>query len=119
METKLPGFGLQLHHMSPWQRSEARSSWRRFPHAIADFFATEGVTMREQRMLDFVNQITDKPQWTDKIHNDEIVGRWRAEACGTKRQQQTSSQHMSEKCFDYVRFRVETFELDVQLTGPM
>lgn len=101
MAINLPGFGLPLDHMPKWKRDGEKL---RFPHAIADFFAIEGVTCREQRMLDFINQITDKPRWTEKIYDETIVGRWRVEACGTREQQETSDQHLSEKCSDYVSF---------------
>lgn len=74
----------------------------RFPHAIEDFFAVSAVTLRERRMLEFVGQITDKPGWWEKIKKDEIVARWRQEACGTEQQQQRSSDHLDQKSFDYV-----------------
>lgn len=96
---KLPGFGLPIDEMPKWWRDKEKN---RFPHAIADFFATHGVTRREQRMLDFVNQITDKPRWTGKIHDEQIVAKWRDEACGTKEQQEWNDQFLSEKCFNYV-----------------
>ncbi|EMC96217.1 hypothetical protein BAUCODRAFT_467102 [Baudoinia panamericana UAMH 10762] len=94
-----PGFGLPLDQLPPWNRDD--SNHERFPHAIADFFATRGVTIREQRMLDFINQITDKPSWWEKIHNEDIVARWRSEACGNREQQYTSEGHLSVACFDY------------------
>ncbi|KAK4456708.1 hypothetical protein QBC42DRAFT_351071 [Cladorrhinum samala] len=50
-----------------------------FPHAGAGW-VSECVTLRELRMLAFVSQITDKPGWEDKVLDDEIVSRWRAEA---------------------------------------
>lgn len=74
----------------------------RFPHAIADFFATASVTCREQRMLDFVNQITDKSGWWEKVYNQEILARWRNEVCGSEEQQRTSADHLDVKCFDFV-----------------
>ena len=100
---KLPGFGLPLDDMPKWQRKGEKA---RFPHAIADFFATAGVTLREQRMLDFINQITDKPHWSEKVYNDEIVERWRREACGSEAEQETSSEHLSEKCFNWVGLEI-------------
>ena len=55
-------------------------------------------------MLDFVNQITDKPRWWEKVHDEVIVGRWRAEACGNEEQQRLSDKHLDGKCFEYVRW---------------
>ena len=102
-KTKLPGFGLPLDYLPLWDRLLEENN-ERFPHAIADFFATEGITCREQRMLEFINQITDKPWWTEKIYDEKIVSKWRTEACGTRQQQETSDQHLSEKCFEFVGF---------------
>lgn len=98
-----PGFGLPLEQMPGWGQRNSKNE--RFPHAIADFFATEGVTCREQRMLDFVNQITDKPGWWEKVHNEAILARWREEACGNEDQQRTSAAHLNKNCFDYVSTR--------------
>lgn len=61
--------------------------------------------MREQTMLDFVSQITDKPRWTEKIHDDTVVDKWRQEACGTQKQQEFSDAHLSVACFDFVSAR--------------
>ncbi|KAK5715592.1 hypothetical protein LTR15_010237 [Elasticomyces elasticus] len=94
-----PGFGLPVDAMPKWLGTRKKSG--RFPHAIADFFSVEGVTRREQRMLDFINQITDKPRWWEKVDNEEILSRWRIEACGTAEQQRTSPDHLDAKCFDY------------------
>jgi hypothetical protein len=80
-----PGFGMPVHHLPEWNCEEKDNP--RFPHAIADFFATDGVTLREQRMLDFCNQITDKPRWWEKIHDEDILAKWRYEAYAKPRPQ--------------------------------
>ena len=97
---QLPGFGLPVDSMS----TEHEYGAQRFPHAIADYFSTDGVTIREQTMIEFINQVTDKPNWTEKVHDESIVEKWRREACGTMHQQKYSDQHLSDKCFDYVRY---------------
>lgn len=97
-QLKLPGFGLPLDAMP----KDHQYGTTRFPHAIADYFATDGVTIREQTMLEFMSQITDKPMWTEKIYDDTIVEKWRQEACGTKKQQEFSDAHLSMACFDFV-----------------
>lgn len=107
MVLQRPGFGLPLEQLPKWVRPSPRNKTEntRFPHAIADFFATSGVTLRERRMLDFINQVTDKPRWWEKIQDDGIVANWRTEACGSEGsedQQRTSAQHLDRKSFDYV-----------------
>ncbi|KAK3989607.1 hypothetical protein QBC44DRAFT_82527 [Cladorrhinum sp. PSN332] len=69
---QFPGFGLPVEHFAG----------RCFPHAVAKSWGSQGVTLRELRMMGFINQITDKPNWEDKVFDDEIVSRWRAEAEG-------------------------------------
>ncbi|KAF2739548.1 hypothetical protein EJ04DRAFT_484494 [Polyplosphaeria fusca] len=77
----LPGFGLPVPTLPQWSRNQAEtSSSYRFPHGIADYFATEGVSVRETRMLTFVNQITDKPGWHRKVFDAEICTKWHDEA---------------------------------------
>ncbi|KAK0303176.1 hypothetical protein LTR82_017630 [Friedmanniomyces endolithicus] len=96
-----PAFGLPLEQIPEWNRSPWSNKQERFPHAIADFFAIASVTCREQRMLDFVNQITDKSRWWEKVYNQEILARWRSEVCGSEEQQRTSADHLDIKCFDF------------------
>lgn len=70
-EKKFPGFGLPVDH------TEARSP---FPTALNSGWGSLGVTLREQRMMDFINKITDKAGWETKVFDEDIVARWRAEA---------------------------------------
>lgn len=54
---------------------------RRFPSAaIIDEWKSNTLTVRELAMLAFINDITDKPDWNVKIHDEAIVAKWRAEA---------------------------------------
>ncbi|KAI1074732.1 hypothetical protein F5B20DRAFT_562790 [Whalleya microplaca] len=66
----------------------------RFPHAIADGCTSRGVTLNERRMLAFINQVTDKPNWEEKVFNEEIVGKWRQEASNQEG-------YFGQKMFDY------------------
>jgi hypothetical protein len=52
----------------------------RFKHAIADLVNHKPLTTREIRMLDFVDQITEKPGWTSKVFDDTIIAKWKEEA---------------------------------------
>ncbi|KAG7091943.1 hypothetical protein E1B28_008334 [Marasmius oreades] len=46
-------------------------------------------------MLAVMNELTDKPEWDKKVFNDEIVGKWKAEALGKE------GVDFSVKMFDY------------------
>ncbi|KAJ3514899.1 hypothetical protein NMY22_g14595 [Coprinellus aureogranulatus] len=37
------------------------------------------LTVREMAMLQFMNLVTDKPDWQRKVFDDEIIAKWRAE----------------------------------------
>ncbi|KAK4221203.1 hypothetical protein QBC38DRAFT_139315 [Podospora fimiseda] len=86
---KFPGFGLPVEHFAG----------RCFPHAVAKSWGSSGVTTRELRMLGFINQITDKPNWEDKVFDDEIVSRWRAEA--DAHETVDGDIYMSKEMFDF------------------
>lgn len=111
----MPGFGVRLSEMPPWPRDENSNNFpnERFPNAIVDFFATEGVTIREIRMLNFINQITDKRNWQTKVFDNAIVENWRDEACSHKSTTMISpvteadensedDSYISNECFDWV-----------------
>ncbi|KAH7391984.1 hypothetical protein BKA66DRAFT_525811 [Pyrenochaeta sp. MPI-SDFR-AT-0127] len=71
---RLPGFGLPYNDWGSsgdWitRSISAVMSW---DHAV--------LTVREKCMLFFMNQITDKPEWHFKVHDENIVARWRVEA---------------------------------------
>lgn len=84
---KLPGFGLPLREMPP--------RGKRLPHAIADWCGSSGVTVYERNMLNFMSQITDKPNWDDKVFDETIVQKWRQEAT-------TQYENFTDAMFDYV-----------------
>ncbi|KAL1847909.1 hypothetical protein Plec18167_004873 [Paecilomyces lecythidis] len=56
-----------------------------FPTALdpedhdSGYASLDMITLRERTMLEIMNQITDKPDWDEKVFNEEIVGRWREE----------------------------------------
>lgn len=78
----LPGFGRALNDY-PYDLTQGPKGPRlRFPHAIEDEYPAQGVSVRERRMMEFVDQITDKPEWTRKVFDEGIVAKWRAEAVG-------------------------------------
>ena len=96
-QTKLPGFGLPIDYLPKWSKGDTTT---RFPHAIADYVATEGVTVRERRMLAFIDNITDKPEWEHKVFDEGIVAKWREE--GNVFDEESQDVLLSAPMFDYV-----------------
>lgn len=73
LKHEFPGFGLP--HATTYKD---RLLMPLFPHALSGW-ASNGVTLREKRMLDFINQITDKSDWENKVFNHDIVSKWKEE----------------------------------------
>ncbi|ERT00935.1 hypothetical protein HMPREF1624_02169 [Sporothrix schenckii ATCC 58251] len=93
---RLPGFGLP--HSSGWVANKAK-----FPHALESEGRgklSRGLFLRERRMLDFMGSITDKPEWERKVFDEEIVGKWRAEAMEMPTVDDDDV-YMSDDMFDY------------------
>lgn len=96
---KLPGFGLPRN--IGWHRED-----KHFPHALEKEGRgklSKGVFLRERRMIEFINSITDKPEWERKVFDEEIVAKWRAEAKAIEPVEEDDV-FMSDAMFDYVRF---------------
>jgi hypothetical protein len=100
----LPGFGKPLQHLPQWRFGDKPP--QRFPHAIADHFASDGVTVRERRMLEFISQITDKPDWERKVFDESIVEKWREEAC--VHHEDLEDVFLSSRMFHYVRLFISS-----------
>ncbi|KAB8228811.1 DUF4246 domain-containing protein [Aspergillus alliaceus] len=105
---RLPGFGQPLNNDLPIiERKEGKDDEdgpytgqrRRFRHAISDSCNSVGVSVRERRMLEFINQITDKPEWDRKVFDEDIVSKWRNEACVHK--EELGDYYLSSAMFDY------------------
>ena len=73
---KLPGFGLPVDTLPLWER-DSDEKQARFPHNIVDDFTTQGVTIREIRMLEYMDWITDIPSWNKDILDEDIVRGWK------------------------------------------
>ena len=95
---EFPGLGLPVEH-------DGGPLPTTFPLVIGEsLWASNGVCLREQRMLDFVNHITDKPDWEVKVFDEDIVSRWRAEADGRSRSGGLGGDvYLSKQMFDFVR----------------
>lgn len=89
-----PGYSYPIHYLP--HRDQ------RHDHAIADFVNRVGVTVRELRMLDFVNQITDKPDWDKKVTDLQIVAKWKEEANRTIDVNGKDDVILSDEMFEFV-----------------
>lgn len=72
---KLPGLGLPLGYMPP--------KHDRFPVLIGDpeqDWPAATLLIREVCMLNFVEDITNKPDWRWKARDPDITAKWKAEA---------------------------------------
>ncbi|KAF9519028.1 hypothetical protein BS47DRAFT_1388452 [Hydnum rufescens UP504] len=114
----LPGFNLPLNFMPDgakfWNlgkqlinsRSLVDGSYKSFTFNITET-GLPLITLRELRMLQFMNQITDKPDWYVKVFDHEIVSKWRNEAL-------SSPEYMSEKMVDYciaeLRYKAKVYK---------
>ena len=97
-ELKVPGVGLPVEDMPE----------EVFPSALfgeewSSHFASGGVTLREQRMMAFVSDISDKPEWDRKVFDDAIVEKWRAEA-DRRPDELDGDVVLSKEMFDFVGF---------------
>ena len=81
---KYPGFGLPVNYQPP----------EHFPNACLDWSGTP-LTVRERTMMALMDQITDKPNWDQKVFDQNITSKWRGEA-------RESGLDVSEKMYEWV-----------------
>lgn len=103
---QLPGLGRPINDFPTETEDEDEDKRLRFPHAIADNCDSEGITVRERRMLDFINNITDKPEWERKVFDEAIVAKWREEGCVWS--ESLDDVYLSSAMFDYVGFQKDS-----------
>ncbi|KAF8202926.1 hypothetical protein BJ912DRAFT_1018769 [Pholiota molesta] len=94
-KTLLPGFGRSLNYVPS----------KRQPDYIGDCFksALPLTTVREFVMLQFMNTITDKPDWYIKVNNPEIAGKWKEEALASDHEDLTAK--VVDYCLDELRYK--------------
>lgn len=98
--TSRPGFGRRVDDETLTSEGGGGGPYE---HALASApFQSRGVTVRERRMLEFMGQITDKPEWQRKVHDEEIVRKWREEAAREIDVDGIQDVYLSEQMFDYV-----------------
>ncbi|KAF5586257.1 duf1665 domain-containing protein [Fusarium pseudocircinatum] len=71
-----PGFGLPLDHM-PDEKDRFPIL---FPDDIDDGWNAVVLLIRECCMLKFIDELSDKPRWWEKINDSEITSKWKKEA---------------------------------------
>ncbi|KAF5323889.1 hypothetical protein D9611_008279 [Ephemerocybe angulata] len=85
-----------------------------FPNALVDT-GDEGavlklITLREITMLRFMNAVTDKPKWTQKIFDEQIIKKWEQEAV---LEESPNESEMTKQMFDYciqeLQYRAKNF----------
>ncbi|KAI0799890.1 hypothetical protein GGR55DRAFT_668133 [Xylaria sp. FL0064] len=110
----LPGFG---RHVTKPELNKGRS----FLHALEEGwrFQSVGLKLRETRMMEFMNHITDKPDWDRKVFDEEIVNKWHREAMGSQAQEMNldGDVYMTEKMFDYCIRELRDKVQEYQNTG--
>ncbi|KAI2775650.1 hypothetical protein F4815DRAFT_504153 [Daldinia loculata] len=93
----LPGFGLPIDYEP--DRDKMISC---FLHALWEgmSFESDGLTLREIRMMGFINQISDKPNWEEKVFDETIVAKWKEEAKMASHQNLDGDVFLSDKMFE-------------------
>ncbi|CAA7268687.1 unnamed protein product [Cyclocybe aegerita] len=111
-KTALPGFDLPLNFYlatSPRAGPEDRP----FPNALhpADMNQRHSAllltTIREFKMLRIMNQITDKPEWDEKVTRPFVVHRWTQEVLATE--DADVEQKMMDWVFAELRYKARVF----------
>ncbi|KAJ4380321.1 hypothetical protein N0V86_004632 [Didymella sp. IMI 355093] len=77
-------------------------------------WAHDVTTIRERCMLFFIDSISDKPEWTRKVHDEEIVSKWRQEAQGFDWSEVVQGGDFSDQMFAYsiqeLRYKADLYE---------
>ena len=72
--TSLPGYGL------PLDTYEGRDN-QGFKHPLLNHDGAGPVLpVREYTMMDFMNRVTDKVKWEEKVFDQGIVAKWKGES---------------------------------------
>ncbi|KAF3047778.1 hypothetical protein E8E12_011658 [Didymella heteroderae] len=105
---KLPGFGLPYDGWGEDSEHYAQSI-----SAVMNW-AHDVTTIRERCMLFFIDSISDKPDWTRKVCDDEIVSKWKQEAKELDWNMCVEGGDFSDKMFAYcmeeLRYKAELYE---------
>ncbi|KXN81965.1 hypothetical protein AN958_03373 [Leucoagaricus sp. SymC.cos] len=116
-----PGYGLPLD-FDPWPRPSWRNARpdprgegrRLFPTALDDSISDSCgecrmpmITARETAMLAFLNQVTDKEDWVNKVTQEYITEKWREEI---KQQNNDFTDKMVDYCLEELKYKAEVYK---------
>ncbi|GLB35536.1 putative protein of unknown function (DUF4246) [Lyophyllum shimeji] len=110
---RLPGFGLPLNFTPRLKDGDGRVLFR---NALDGKDLLDGVaqlpltTLREFTMLQFMNYITDKPEWHRKVFDETITSKWKAEALSEDDPDMDMTEKMVDWCIAEVQYKAELFE---------
>lgn len=98
---RLPGFGLDLTHLSQLKD--------RFPTALLNnYYEATLLTVREYTMMDIMARITDKTDRERKVSDDAIVMKWKTEILDVPGRD--VSEAMIDWCIAEVRYKVKEYK---------
>lgn len=100
--------GLPLLGLTNPLNSLTESTWAwnsdrrtRFANAISDWSGTP-LMLRERNMLAVMDRLTDKPEWSRKLFDEDIVAKWKKEALDMFKNEPPEKQ-FSENMWNHVR----------------
>ena len=92
---QLPGYGLPLDTYV--EEKNHVDDKRGFKHPLlSELGAGPILPAREYGMMAFMNRVTDKERWEEKVWDEEIVGKWKGETVGKEQLD------FSERMFEWV-----------------
>ncbi|KAI0099428.1 hypothetical protein F4814DRAFT_113935 [Daldinia grandis] len=110
----LPGFGLPVDY----EPSERKAIFCFF-HALWDekSFLSDGLALREIRMTDFINQVSDMPDWEEIVFDEGIVAKWEEEVKMVSHQYLDDDVFFSNMMFEYCIKELRDKAKQVKKTG--
>ncbi|CAI7657007.1 unnamed protein product [Penicillium bialowiezense] len=113
-ELWMPGFNVELHN-EPERCVLDEGPEFGFRNALdsshlEDGYVSNLVTHREILMMQVMNTITEKPQWEEKVFNEEITSKWRSEIG-------QSGQDVSPKMINWIMTELQWKARNLKKTG--
>ncbi|GLB36554.1 putative protein of unknown function (DUF4246) [Lyophyllum shimeji] len=112
---ELPGFELPLNFFP--ESEDPSEDHPLFSNALDQDDMSNGraqlplTTLREFRMMQLIDQLTDKPDWHKKIFDETIVAKWKAEVLSEDDENDVGvSEKMVDWCIAELRYKTKTFE---------